>query len=92
MIDPREQPVAMGVAALERLFDRSCEIFRQALGDSESAADAVDFTGRLHDLSLSAGRVQAFGEALTVLTGNQLWNERAYEVLRNYLAPDSLGE
>ena len=84
------EPLALSIAALQRLFEGSCEAFRQALGDSESAADAVDFTGRLHELALAAGRVQAFGEALTVLTGDQSWNESAADVLRSYLSPDFL--
>ncbi len=48
----------------------------------------MDFTGHMHDLSLTAGRVQALGEALTALTGDQAWVARADEVLRNYLSPD----
>jgi hypothetical protein len=76
------------VEAVIRLFEASCDLFREALSQSESAADAVDFTGHLHDLSLTAGRVQALGEALTALTGNQSWVDRADEVLRSYLSPD----
>src|SRR5262249_23470145 len=74
--------------AVIRLFEASCDSFREALGQSESAADAVDFTGHMHNLSLTAGRVQALGEALTALTGNESWVARAEEVLRNYLSPD----
>ncbi len=74
--------------AVVRLFEASCDSFREALGQSESAADAVDFTGHMHDLSLTAGRVQALVEALTALTGDQAWVARADEVLRNYLSPD----
>jgi hypothetical protein len=77
-----------GVQGVVRLFEASCEAFREVLGQSEAAADAVDFTGHLHDLSLTAGRVQALGEALTALTGNPLWVTRAEEVLRSYLSPD----
>lgn len=85
-----QEPLVLGIAALQRLFDESCERFRETLGESESAADAVDFTGHMHNLSLAAGRVQALGEALALLTGDQSWNDRAAEVLRNYLSPDSL--
>jgi sugar (pentulose or hexulose) kinase len=83
-----QEPLVLGIAAVQRLFESSCERFRQALSESEAAADAVDFTGHMHDLSLSAGRVQALGEALTLLTGDQSWSRRAAEVLRNYLISD----
>lgn len=78
----------LGIAAVQRLFEHSCEQFRLALGESESAADAVDFTGHMHDLSLAAGRVQALGEALALLTGDQAWNAQAADVLRAYLSSD----
>lgn len=84
-----QEPLVLGIAALQRLFESSCDRFREALGDSESAADAVDFTGRLHELALAAGRVQALGEALSLLTGDQAWNTRAAEALHAYLGPDS---
>src|SRR5205807_7285452 len=80
-VSSAQEPLVLGIAALQRLFESSCDAFRQALGDSEIAADAVDFTGRLHDLSLAAGRVQALGEALTLLTGDQSWNVRANDTL-----------
>lgn len=83
-----QEPLLLGIAALERLFQQSCEAFRRALGDSDDAADAVDFTGHMHDLALAAGRVQAFGESLTALTGDQSWNQRAAEVVRSYLSSD----
>ena len=82
------EPLVLGIAAVQRVFESSCEQFRQALGESEAAADAVDFTGHMHDLSLAAGRVQALGEALALLTGDQSWNKRAADVLRNYLSSD----
>jgi sugar (pentulose or hexulose) kinase len=82
------EPLVLGIAAVQRVFESSCEQFRQALGESEAAADAVDFTGHMHDLSLAAGRVQALGEALSLLTGDQNWNKRAADVLRNYLSSD----
>lgn len=82
------EPLVLSIAAVQRLFENSCEQFRLALGDSESAADAVDFTGHMHELSLAAGRVQALGEALALLTGDQGWNARAADVLRNYLSSD----
>ena len=85
-----QEPLVLGLAALQRLYESSCETFRRALHDSDIAADAVDFTGRLHDLSLAAGRVQALGEALTLLTGDQSWNEQATDLLRSYLTSDSL--
>ncbi len=82
------EPLVLGIAAVQRVFESSCEQFRQALGESEAAADAVDFTGHMHDLSLAAGRVQALGEALSLLTGDQAWNKRAADVLRSYLSSD----
>jgi hypothetical protein len=82
------EPLVLGIAAVQRVFESSCEQFRRALGESESAADAVDFTGHMHDLSLAAGRVQALGEALALLTGDQSWNTRAADVLRSYLSSD----
>ena len=81
------EPLVLGIAAVQRVFESSCEHL-QALGESESAADAVDFTGHMHELSLAAGRVQALGEALSLLTGDQSWNKRAADVLRNYLSSD----
>ena len=84
------EPLVLGIAAIERLFETSCEAFRRALGDSDDAADAVDFTGRMHDLALAAGRVLAFGEALALLTGDQVWNTRAADVVRSYLTSDAL--
>lgn len=80
-----QQPVVFGIVAVQRLFEASCESFSRALGDSDDAADALDFTGRMHDLSLAAGRVQALGEALVMLTGDQEWSQRAVETLRGYL-------
>lgn len=79
------EPLVLGIAAIERLFDEACETFTHALGDSDTAADAVDFTGSMHEMALAAGRVQAFGEALALLTGDQTWNTRAVDVLRSYL-------
>lgn len=84
------EPLMLSIAALQRLYENSCETFRQALRDSDDAADAVDFTGRLHELSLAAGRVQALGEALSLLAGDQTWNEQAADLLRNYLVADNL--
>lgn len=82
------EPLLLGIATLERLFEHSCDTFRGALGDSDDVADAVDFTSRMHDLALAAGRVQAFGEALTLLTGDQSWNARAAETVHSYLSSD----
>ena len=84
------EPLVLGIAAVQRLFEESCERFQQALGDSDDAADAVDFTGRMHDLALAAGRVQALGQALALLTGDQSWNEQAAEVVRSYLGSTML--
>lgn len=86
---PSSEPVVLGIVAVQRLFDASCEAFQSALGDSDDAADAIDFTGRMHELSLTAGRVQALGEALVLLTGDQDWNRRVKEVLRGYLDTSS---
>ena len=80
-----QEPLVLGVAAVQRLFETACEEYAAALGDSDDAADAVDFTGRMHDLALAAGRVQAFGEALALLTGDQAWNTCAATLLRSYL-------
>lgn len=83
-------PLVAGIAAVRGLFEESCVAFSRALSASESAGDAVDFTGHMHALSLAAGRVQAFGEALTVLTSDPLWNDRAADVVRSYLIPESI--
>jgi hypothetical protein len=45
----------------------------------------MDFTGKLHDLSLSAGRVQGLAEALSLITDETTWQERAEATLRAYL-------
>jgi len=82
------EPLILGISAVQRRFENGCDEFLRALSDSDDAADAVDFTGKLHELSLAAGRVQAFGEALTLLTGDQAWNERAHDLLRTYLTGD----
>ena len=87
-----QEPLVLGIAALQRLFESSCDTFRQALGDSENAADAMDFTGSLHNLSLAAGRVQALGEALTLLTGDPTWKEQANDTLRSYLIAEHLDD
>lgn len=87
MSSSTQDPLNLGISAIKRIFERDCAAFRGALGASESAADAVDFTARLHDLALAAGRVQALGEALALLTGDQTWNDRAEEILRAYLTP-----
>ena len=79
------EPVVLGIVAVQRLFEASCETFRRALNASDDAADAIDFTGHMHTLSLTAGRVQALGEALVLLTGDQSWNRRAADELRGYL-------
>jgi hypothetical protein len=86
------EPLVLGIAALQRLFESSCDTFRQALGNSENAADATDFTGSLHDLSLAAGRVQALGEALTLLTSDPSWKEQANDTLRSYLSAEPVDE
>jgi hypothetical protein len=52
----------------------------------------MDFTGSLHDLSLAAGRVQALGEALTLLTGDPSWKEQANDTLRSYLSAEPVDE
>jgi len=80
-----QEPLALGIAAVQRRYETACEEFGLALGDSDDAADAVDFTGHMHDLALAAGRVLAFGEALTLLTSDQSWTERASVVVRPYL-------
>jgi len=80
-----QEPLVLGIAAVQRRFETACEEFSQALGDSDDAADAVDFTGRMHELALAAGHVQAFGEALTLLTGDQGWSARAAAVVQPYL-------
>jgi hypothetical protein len=87
-----EEPLVLGIAALQRLFETRCDEFRQALGNTENAADAMDFTGHLHILALAAGRVQALGEALTLLTGDQTWNQRANDTVRSYLTAERMDE
>lgn len=80
-----QEPVILGIVAVQRLFEAACAVFQHALNASDDAADAIDFTGHMHNLSLAAGRVQALGEALVLLTGDQSWNQRAAEALRGYL-------
>ncbi len=80
-----QEPLALGITAVQRRFETACEEFGLELGDSDDAADAVDFTGHMHALALAAGRVLAFGEALTLLSGDQSWTERASVVVRPYL-------
>jgi len=87
-VPSQPEPLILGISAVQRRFESGCDEFLRALSDSDEAADAVDFTGKLHELSLAAGRVQAFAEALTLLTGDQTWNERAREMLRAYLTSD----
>ena len=80
-----QEPVVFGIIAVQRLFEASCAAFQHALATADDAADAIDFTGHMHDLSLSAGRVQALGEALVLLTGDQQWNRVAATTLGGYL-------
>lgn len=77
------------------LFEESCAAFTQLVANADEAADAMDFTGKLHELSLQAGRVQGLGAALTTLTGDQMWHDRVETTLAEYLgssiAQDSNG-
>lgn len=67
------------------LFEESCTAFRRLLANADEAADAMDFTGKLHDLAIQAGRVQGLGEALAALTGEVSWKTRVTMTLREYL-------
>ena len=74
------------------LFDQSCDAFARLVANADEAADAMDFTGKLHDLSLAAGRVQGLGEALYAFTGDAGWRERADAALRTYLGSSIVRE
>lgn len=74
-----------GVGRVAALFDESCAAFGRLVANADEAADAMDFTGKLHDLSLSAGRVLGLSEALAAFTGSGEWHDRAAAVLREYL-------
>ncbi len=67
------------------LFDESCATFRRLLANADEVADAMDFTGKLHELAIQAGRVQGLGEALAALSGDQTWHTRVTMTLREYL-------
>lgn len=71
--------------AVIALFTAACETFSQALERSDNLLDATDFTGALHILGYTAGRVRALGEALTLLTGDLAWTRHADEVLAEYM-------
>ncbi len=81
-----------GVAAIIDLFIRASADFTLSLVRSDDVADEVDFTGSLHQLGFEAGRVSALGQALTMLTGNPTWTERADDVLAEYMAATLLPE
>lgn len=68
-----------------KMFVESCEQFGQALERTDNLLDATDFTGVLHMLALTAGRVRALGEVLTVLTGDPAWVKQADTVLAEYM-------
>ncbi len=79
-------------AVLQRvitLFEESCAAFAHLVINADEVADATDFTGKLHDLSMTAGRVQGLGAALAAFTGDTLWHTRARAVLREYLEPSA---
>ena len=74
------------------LFDESCARFTRLVVDADEVADATDFTGKLHELSLTAGQVQGLAEALAVFTGDLVWRDRATATLREYLEPSTSHE
>lgn len=86
-----ETPAA-GLPAVIELFTRACAAFEQALTRTDNMLDATDFTGSIHDLGFTAGRVRALGEALTLLTGSPEWTRRGDEVLAEYLQGTPLPE
>jgi hypothetical protein len=80
------------LAAVIARFDESCAVFARLVANADEAADAMDFTGKLHDLSLAAGRVQGLGDALALYTGDAVWGARADATLREYLGASTLPE
>jgi hypothetical protein len=85
--------VGDGLPAVVELFRRACESFGRALIRSDEAVlDATDFAGSLHELGFNAGRVRAFGEALTLITGDPAWTRQAEEVLAEYMQATVLPE
>jgi hypothetical protein len=82
-----------GLPAVVELFRRACESFGRALVRSDEAVlDATDFAGSLHELGITAGRVRALGEALTLITGDPAWTRQAEEVLAEYMQATALPE
>ncbi len=71
------------------LFEQNCTAFAHLVINADEVADATDFTGKLHDLSLTAGRVQGLGAALATFTGDTMWHARARAALREYLEPST---
>ena len=76
-----------GLSAVIALFEENCDAFSRLVVNADEIADATDFTGKLHDLSLTAGRVQGVGEALTLVTG-----DRVEMTLREYLGSSTADE
>jgi hypothetical protein len=83
---------AAGLPAVIDLFTRACTAFGQALERTDNVLDATDFTGTLHLLGFTAGRVRALGEALTLLTGRSEWLRQADEVLAEYMQASTIPE
>lgn len=84
--------VAAGLAGVIDLFTHACETFQHVLERSDNILDATDFTGALHALGFTAGRVRALGEALTLLTGSPEWTRQADEVLAEYMQASAIPE
>jgi hypothetical protein len=83
---------AAGLTSVIDLFTNACQTFQQVLERSDNVLDATDFTGALHALGFTAGRVRALGEALTLLTGSPEWIRQADEVLAEYMQATAIPE
>jgi hypothetical protein len=83
---------AAGLNAVIDLFLHAAQAFNRSLGRSDDVADEIGFTGSIHELGFTAGRVQALAEALTLLTGSSEWTNQARNLLAEYLEPTVLPE
>ena len=87
--DEAMKPAGAGLQTVITLFEESCAAFAHLVINADEVADATDFTGKLHDLSLTAGRVQGLGAALAAFTGDAVWHDHARAALREYLEPSA---
>jgi len=87
--DEAMEPGGVVLQRVITLFEENCAAFAHLVINADEVADATDFTGKLHDLSLTAGRVQGLGAALATFTGDTMWHTRARAALREYLEPST---